>query len=283
MRPPTIRSKDLRKFIIMPIRAIRDPEINRTAALSVLAALCSYCDEAGRTYVSQGRLASDLGISRPAVWRQLRRLKELGYVVYARKQYKDQKTNTLKVIFDDVDSEDEALANLSAKERMELAEREAELKLSTDLSTGKTKQDKTHETSGVSHEQTHETSEVSSHETSEVTQNRPITDIDIGIEENARKLCVMFLRAAEMYGTPRQVNERDSEMMQRWVREGLTAKTWAKILENHIEYCRSKHRDMARGLGFFQEPVRRSLGKSDNQRVNNVLKAVAKSTKTGWK
>jgi len=89
----TLRSKDLRKYSILPIRAVQDPEINRTAALAVLAVLCSYTDELGRTFVSQARVAKDLGISRQAANKQIKRLLDLGYLVYAKKQYKGQTTN----------------------------------------------------------------------------------------------------------------------------------------------------------------------------------------------
>ena len=49
MKVETIRNKDLRQYSILPIRAVQDPEINRTAALAVLAVICSYTDELGRT------------------------------------------------------------------------------------------------------------------------------------------------------------------------------------------------------------------------------------------
>jgi len=100
MRPDDIKPKDLRKYSILPFNAVMDKRINRTRALHVLAALCSYVDRNGVTFVSQDRLAADLGISRQAVNKQLTILKDLGYWVYARKRYKDQKTSSVKVIYD---------------------------------------------------------------------------------------------------------------------------------------------------------------------------------------
>ena len=130
----TIRSKDLRRYSILPIKAVQDANINRTAALAVLAVICSYTDELGRTFVSQARIAKDLGISRQAANRQVKRLLDLGYLVYAKKQYKGQTTHTVKVIYDeDVKDLDEARSNLTSKEQMELAERERELVTDLDL------------------------------------------------------------------------------------------------------------------------------------------------------
>ena len=64
MRPDDIKPRDLRKYSILPFTAVMDKRINRTRALHVLAALCSYVDRNGVTFVSQDRLAADLGISR---------------------------------------------------------------------------------------------------------------------------------------------------------------------------------------------------------------------------
>ena len=92
-------------------------------------------------------------------------------------------------------------------------------------------------------------------------------------------MCVMFLRAADAYGTPRQYQERDEQMMQTWVRNGLTPDAWKDILANHIEYCRSNSKDMARGIGYFQEPVKRALGKSKSPEVNALIQQLKRSLK----
>ena len=115
MRPDDIKPKDLRKYSILPFNAVMDKRINRTRALHVLAALCSYVDRNGVTFVSQDRLAADLGISRQAVNKQLKLLFDLGYWVHARKRYKDQKTSSVKVIYDpDVTTEEEAYSTQTA-------------------------------------------------------------------------------------------------------------------------------------------------------------------------
>lgn len=263
MKIETIRNKDLRKYSILPIQAVQDPEINRTAALAVLAVICSYTDELGRTFVSQARLAKDLGISRPAINRQVKRLFDKGYLVYARKQYKDQRTNTIKVVYDRAGKdEDQARSNLSAREQMDLAEREAGL-------------------AGVTPEVTHGVTpdvtgrcntRVNTGVTSEVTQNETLTSNNNVIKGDARKLCVMFLRMADKMGTPRTYKERDEEVMQAWIRQGLDADAWQAILEQHLAYCIEQRRDFARGIGYFQKPVQKALAGSSDPRVANLVK-----------
>lgn len=270
MKPPTIRSKDLRKYSILPIEAVRDPEINRTAALSVLAAICSYTDELGRTFVSQGRLASDLGISRQAVNRQIKKLLDTGYIVHARKQYKDQKTTTFKVKYgEQLMDEQEQRSNLSAKQQMELAERELGLTGATPEVAGAKGQ--------VQHQelQAGATLEVDRGATSEVALNETLTSNNNDIKGNARQLCELFLRAADAYGTPRIWNDRDFDLAQSWVRDGLELPQLAEILQNHHDYCRKNARDFARGLGYFAKPVSRAIGSSKNVQVNQLLKQTA--------
>lgn len=272
----TLRNKDLRKYSILPIRAVQDPEINRTAALAVLAVMCSYTDELGRTFVSQARIAKDLGISRQAANKQIKRLLDLGYLVYAKKQYKGQTTNTVKVIYDmDVKDEEEARSNLTAKEQMELAEREAGLVNNT---VNKLRKEKV-STFDLQPDGLHPgaTSEVAPPATSKVAQNETLTSNINEYKDKARMMCVMFLRVADAYGTPRQYQERDEQMMATWVSQGLEPDAWKEILTSHVEYCRSNSRDMARGIGYFQEPVKRALGKSRSPEVNKLLQGLKRS------
>ena len=98
--------------------------------------------------------------------------------------------------------------------------------------------------------------------------------------DEARQFCVLFLRSAESFGTPRNINDRDVETMSRWIRDGLDREQWCKILDDHWQYCRKNLRDYARGIGYFQVPVSKVLGRSDNYKVNDVLKSAVRSTRT---
>jgi len=280
MKPVTIRAKDLRKFAILPIKAITDPQVTRTSALSVLAALCSYCDETGCTFVSQARLASDLGISRQAVNKQLRKLRDLEYIVRAKRRYKGQTTTTYKVIYDDVKTEEEALANLSPAERIGLEERREKLRQQMEKKPGKVVNlpvDKSVDKSNVSTSEVSQgaTSEVSPPETPEVSLNRPYNNIYNSISDVSRQCCSLFLRVAESYGTPRQVNDRDYQVMESWVKDGLTVEIWGDILKGHAKWCHDNRRDYPRGLAWFTVPVQKKLGNAP-KRGKNTIGAVVK-------
>jgi hypothetical protein len=89
----------------------------------------------------------------------------------------------------------------------------------------------------------------------------------------------LFLKAADAYGTPRIWNERDFDLAQSWVRDGLEPQQLADILKNHHDYCAKNARDFARGLGFFAKPVSRALGSSSSDQVNQVLRKTAAGLK----
>lgn len=90
---------DLRKVCVLPIRAVFDQKLTH-GALQVLAAVCAYANRAGITWVSQTRLAKELGISQQAVAKQFKQLREHGYLETVRKGFKGERTDTLRVIFD---------------------------------------------------------------------------------------------------------------------------------------------------------------------------------------
>ena len=90
---------DQRKVCVLPIRAVFDQKLTH-GALQVLAAVCAFANRAGITWVSQTRLAKDLGISQQAVAKQFKQLREHGYLETVRKGFKGERTDTLRVIFD---------------------------------------------------------------------------------------------------------------------------------------------------------------------------------------
>lgn len=268
------RNKDLRKYSIMPIKAVQDQRINKTRAISVLAAICSYVDETGVTYVSQARLAKDLDVSRQAINRQVRQLHKLGYLVYAKKRYKDQKTTSIKVIYDpEVIDETTARALLSPKEQMDLAEREALAGLAGETSgvSGEKGQVQPNRVSGG------ETSDVAGGETSSVAQNRLLNRQDNDIKGDVRRMTSLFTRAADKMGQPRVLNARDFEVMEGWLRQGLIQPQWELILSSHVAYCKDERREIARSLGYFIEPVKKMLSKSSSPKVQGMVKDLAKS------
>ncbi len=282
MKPPMAKNKDLRNYCILPIEAVRDHRLHGTSAFSVLALICTYTDYLGVTWVSQGKIAQELGISRQAVWRQVKKLKEYGYIVEEKALNKWQTTKSLKVVFKNAPQDiEEAKANLTAGQQIAVEEhrRQAanqfkeQAKAPTDV-VGKPPVDNS--VGGA-------TSEVAGGETPLGCTNEPYNDKGISnYSDEARQFCVMFLRSAESFGTPRIINDRDVDVMSTWIRNGLTREKWAKILQDHWEYCRDKSRDYARGIGYFANPVERVTTRKArvyNQNAKSILQKAVRSTR----
>jgi DNA-binding MarR family transcriptional regulator len=106
---------DQRKIVVLPFKAVFDKDLG-AAGVAVLAGLCAFCNRAGITWVSQRRLAGDLGISQPAISRQISKLKKLGYIEVLRKGYANARNETVRVIFDPTITAEEAIAMVSNKE-----------------------------------------------------------------------------------------------------------------------------------------------------------------------
>ena len=93
-----VKAPDQRKFSVIPLNVIN---VNMTkASYKVLIVLSSYCNKAGFSYVSLKRIANDLGISTPAVSRQIKRLERLGIVKKVSGHYPQIKGATRRIIYD---------------------------------------------------------------------------------------------------------------------------------------------------------------------------------------
>lgn len=99
---------DRRTVAVVPIRAVFDKQLTH-GGLQALAALCSYCNKAGVTWVSQTRLSQELGISQQALAKQYKQLKELGYLEVMRRGFRGKRTDTLRVIYDPSITGEEAI------------------------------------------------------------------------------------------------------------------------------------------------------------------------------
>jgi DNA-binding transcriptional ArsR family regulator len=118
-KKPRIKEKDAppdqRKVAILPIRALTDERLT-DGAFRVLGLLCSYCNRAGITWVSQKRLAEDMKTSRQNITNQLAKLRDADYVEIIRKGFRGERCNTLRVIFDPNLTAEDAIAMTSNKE-----------------------------------------------------------------------------------------------------------------------------------------------------------------------
>lgn len=125
---PTIaKPKDLRLFAVIPIRALRDPRL-KPQTFRVLAAFCSYADRTGRTWVSLERVGKDIGLSRNGVSNHVRRLKDYGYIKPAKRLHRQMRSACRRIVYQPKISEDTIRSRLSAKDQMELAEMEGNVK-----------------------------------------------------------------------------------------------------------------------------------------------------------
>jgi len=101
-----VKAPDQRKFSVIPLSVIN---VNMTkASYKVLIVLSSYCNKAGFSHVSLKRIANDIGISTPAVSRQVKRLERLGIVKKVSGHYPQIKGATRRIIYDNNLSDQDA-------------------------------------------------------------------------------------------------------------------------------------------------------------------------------
>lgn len=112
-KKPKVRQKiappDQRTLAVVPIRAIADKELG-DATFRALALLCSYCNRAGITWVSQKKMAEVSSMSQQAISKHIAKLTKLGYVEVVRKGFRGERANTWRVIFDQSVDADTAIA-----------------------------------------------------------------------------------------------------------------------------------------------------------------------------
>ncbi len=106
---------DQRRMAVAPLRAVKDKRIT-DSQLRTLLVLCSYTNRAGITWVRQERIGQDLGVSKQSISKQMKRLVELGYVEIVSRGFRGEKANTLRVIFDESISADDAISLTSSIE-----------------------------------------------------------------------------------------------------------------------------------------------------------------------
>ena len=123
-------NEDRRRFVVLPYRAINDRRL-RPAALRVLMQSAAYANKAGYLWASQQRIGQDLGVSAPAVNRQMSKLKALGYVERIKGGRKGKAGDTLRIVY---------ATELSAADAASMAgELAVHLQRKRDMSKGKRK------------------------------------------------------------------------------------------------------------------------------------------------
>lgn len=140
-KPPKIVKKDQqpdqRQIAVMPLKALSDKRLDNQA-IRVFGLVCSYANRAGITWVSRQTIANILQVTPQAVSKQVAALKRLGYIEVVRKGFKGQRTETMRVVFNNDISLKDALANASSTEDLRSPQmKEEELKAMNESSLKK--------------------------------------------------------------------------------------------------------------------------------------------------
>lgn len=107
--------RDLRKHATIPLRASTDPRMT-AGVWRTLTQVCAYANRAGLLWVGQARIGQDLGISHVAVHKHLKKLKAWGYVERVHRGFRNQKADTLRVIYDPAVTTEDAISLASSIE-----------------------------------------------------------------------------------------------------------------------------------------------------------------------
>ena len=113
--------RDKRDKAVVPYAPILDRRLTH-CDFRVFACLCSYAKKTGFCYPSQARISADLTVSRQAVNRALKKLKQLGYVREEKSAIKGKKGKTLLVVFGNSDAD----KKMSSTERAAILSNEAD-------------------------------------------------------------------------------------------------------------------------------------------------------------
>ena len=100
---------DRRQIAVVPLRAIMDKSLS-LGALRVLCMVCDYANRSGITWVGQERLSKDLGVSRRTITAQMTKLRTKGYVDRLTKGARMSHTSTMRIVYNEDISLEDALA-----------------------------------------------------------------------------------------------------------------------------------------------------------------------------
>ncbi|CAB4141438.1 HTH_ARSR domain containing protein [uncultured Caudovirales phage] len=106
---------DQRKVAVIPIRACTDPQLTH-GMIRALLLICSYANRSGITWVSQHRLAEQMGITQQAISKHLVKLTKAGYLEVMKRPIPGQKHTTWRVIFDPSIKAEDAISLTSSIE-----------------------------------------------------------------------------------------------------------------------------------------------------------------------
>lgn len=100
---------DRRKFSVVPLSALRDKRLSAQVKV-VLSVVCSFCNRAGITHVSQEKVAQELGVTQGRISRAMTRLKRIGYIEQIGRPKPGLRGGTLRIIYDPTITTEDAIA-----------------------------------------------------------------------------------------------------------------------------------------------------------------------------
>lgn len=106
---------DQRKFVVIPIRAATDKQLTH-GMLRALLLICSFMNRSGITWVSQNKLAEQMGVTQQAISKHLVKLTKAGYLEVLKRPVPGEKHTTWRVIFDPSIKAEDAISLTSSIE-----------------------------------------------------------------------------------------------------------------------------------------------------------------------
>ena len=99
--PKLVRKEQLpdqRQIVVLPIRAFTDKRLT-ASQLRVLGVCCSYANKAGLLWAGLERMGKDLGVSKVAVFHQVKKLEQHGYIRTVFHGFRGERAATRQILF----------------------------------------------------------------------------------------------------------------------------------------------------------------------------------------
>ncbi|CAB5223358.1 Helix-turn-helix, type 11 [uncultured Caudovirales phage] len=234
-KPKSIKKKQTppRKtpFAVIPTRSLTDKTItdrNRT----ILAMVSSFASRAGITWVSQGRVAQELGVTRQAINKQMKILSRAGYIEKIGNSYSGKPGIagcTWRVIYD---------KSLSAEDQIAIAGNGHELEVDSIYVTDEPMMEPTLPTE-------------------DAMRKRKVRELEVAQERDevkAQDYSREFVHACRtICGVDRVLNEQDARIASELASKQLSIEKWRQILQDSMHWHQQTGRQPPSGLGYYRQ------------------------------
>ena len=219
---------DRRAYTIVPIRVVKDKRI-RIAAYRVLLAICSYANRAGLCWPGSDNLGRDLGVSRQAVGRQLKKLIEYGYIQKVKQFQMNRTAQIYRVIYDEKLSNKQLLQSVDFDD-LHPSHQEKTIK-ETLKAIGKCEL---------------ETQSQVTIETVALTGNQDKVE---GLSVN--EACGLWLKSCSVIGIARQITDADKHSLTVLASSGVDLVTFKQAVDDVLVDWQAYRREPPHRLSYF--------------------------------